>query len=198
MNRYARIAGLVALVLFLSSAAIFGAMQGGESAGFSHWTHPLAWLGAHGVPGALVFNATGFLLPGCLAAFALWPLREGMPEHAPWAARIGAQLVVLSAIAFAAQGVLPLDLDDPEAGGRHAIAWALWLLAFVAGALGFGLSRRPVRPGFHSLTAAIAVAVPVMVFVMPQWLPIAVAQRAAFVLWFVWVVWVIRVPLNRA
>lgn len=190
MNRYACIAAYAAWLLFVASAVVFGAMPQTQHDGFSHLTHPLAWLGARGVPGAMGFNFCGFVLPGVLAAFALWSIRGAMPKNAPWAARIGVQLAVLSALAFAAQGLLPLDVNDPN-GGPHTLAWTLWWLAFVPGAALFawGLHRTSTRSGVVALSAIAAIVLPLMIFAAPLVVPIAVAQRAAFLIWFAWVAW---------
>jgi hypothetical membrane protein len=200
MNRSARIAGQVAWLVFVASAMVFGAILPVQPDGFSHITHPLTWLGAEGVPSAVGFNLCGLVLPGLLAAFALWSIRSAMPKGTPWAARIGAQLVVLSAFAFAAQGLLPLDLEDPD-GGPHTLVWTLWWIAFVPGAalLAWGLRRISARPGVVALSAIAAMALPLMIFAAPFVLPIAIAQRAAFLLWFAWVAWMTRAPpLSRA
>lgn len=203
MNRAARAAGHAALLFFVLGAGIFGARAAAQANGFSHRTYPLAWLGADGVSGAVWFNLFGFLLPGLLAAIALWPLRAALPQDARWAARIGAQLVMLSAFAFAAQGALPLDLEDPDgvASGLHALAWTAWCLAFCSGALtlAWGLRSRQPRPRIIVMCALAGIAVPLLAFAAPLWLPSAFAQRVAFLLWFGWVAWIGRVPsLSRA
>lgn len=203
MNRSTRMAGDAALLMFIAAAAAFGSMFDAGDDGFSQWTHPLAWLGAQSVPRATLFNLCGFVLPGILAAVALWPLRSALPANARWSARIGAQLVLLSAIAFAAQGVLPLDLQDMDgaASGLHAAAWTVWCLSFTAGALALvrGLRGNPSHPGIPMSCAIVGSIVPLLAFVAPLWLPNAFAQRAAFLLWFGWVAWIGRIPsLNRA
>lgn len=199
MNRTVRMAGDAALLIFIAAAAIFGAMLDAGDGGFSQRTHPLAWLGAQGVPRATMFNLGGFALPGLMAAVALWPLRPALPAGARWSARIGAQLVLLSAIAFAAQGVLPLDLEemDGAASGLHAAAWTLWCLSFCAGALAlaWGLRGMPLRPGFVVICAFAGSIVFLLAFVAPLWIPNAFAQRVAFVLWLGWVAWAGRIPL---
>ena len=194
MKRHARMAGCAALVIFMVSATMFAAMLDDDSGGFSHRTHPLAWLGAHDVPRAMLFNLCAFVLPGVLAAVALWPLRPSLPSPARWSARIGAQLVVLSALAFAAQGALPLDLENPDgtASGLHAVAWTAWWLAFSAGALALSWGLRDtatMRRGFAAISALAGLVIPILAMLAPLWIPNAPAQRMAFVLWFVWVVW---------
>lgn len=203
MSRYARLSGDAALLMFIAAAAICGAMLDAGGDVFSQRTHPLAWLGAQGVPRATAFNLCGFVLPGLLAAVALWPLRAALPAGARWSARIGTQLVLLSAIAFAAQGLLPLDLEDMDGpvGGLHATAWTLWCLSFTTGALAlaWGLRGKPLRPGVVAVCAFAGALVPLCAFAAPLWVLHAFAQRAAFVLWFGWVVWIGRAPsLNRA
>src|SRR3546814_10898701 len=80
------------------------------------------------MPHALAFNVLGFVLPGVLAALVAWRLRASLDDGAPWAARIGAWLALLSALAFAAQGLLPLDPRglEADASRMHATMWTLW------------------------------------------------------------------------
>jgi hypothetical protein len=181
---------------------IFGAMARSRGGVFSHGAFPLAWLGADGMPAAGWFNFCGFVLPGVLAAVALWPLRATLPSDAPWTARIGAQLVFLSALAFATQGLLPLDLEDPDgiASALHASAWTVWCLAFAAGAMLLAPGLRAMRSRMHlvAICALAGAAVPLLAFVAPLWWPGALVQRVAFVLWLLWVAglgWVL--PFNR-
>jgi hypothetical membrane protein len=183
MNRYARIAGPLALAIFLAAAVVCGAMLDG----YSHREHPLALLGAAGIPGASAFNVFAFVLPGLAVAAALWAMRSALPATAGWRARIGTQLAVLSALAFAAQGLLPLNADDPggQANALHALAWTLWWIAFAAaGAL--LASGGPTR-GFR--WAAAVSTVVVLALALPPWpgAMAAFAPRLAFVAWFVWV-----------
>ncbi len=67
------------------------------------------------------------LLPGLLAAVLATYLMTRPMQHASWALRIGIQLVMLSGLAFAAMGILPLDIGELE--GRttqyHATVWLL-------------------------------------------------------------------------
>ena len=195
MNRYARFCGLVALMMFVAAAIIFGAMLDG----YSHREHPLALLGAVGVPRALAFNAFAFVLPGLLVAVVFWTIRLLLPAKAGWQLRIGTQLAVLSALAFATQGLLPLDPDDPagQANTLHALAWTVWWIAFAAAGvlLAFGGPSR----GFRWAMAVSVVAT--LWLALPPWpgAMAAFAPRLAFVVWFVWVAWVSReAPLSRA
>lgn len=170
---------VLALLSFASAACIFGAL----SPAFSHRVHPLALLGAQGEPMAWAFNALGFLLPGGLLAWQALRLRAHLGQ-AGWAARIGAQLALLSALAFAAQGALPLDPYNLLAPSSrlHALAWTLWWVAFVPGALLMAASAPQRRlPGF-----AIALLVPLLALFGALAMPAAIAQRIAYLLWFAW------------
>jgi Protein of unknown function (DUF998) len=192
MSHYARIAGHAALWVFVGAAAVFGALPAAENIGFSHRTHPLAWLGATGVPAALWFNLSAFAIPGVLAAFALSPLRGALPTHARWSARIGAQMVLLSAFAFAAQGLLPIDPEDLDgvASGLHGVAWTLWWLAFCAGNLLLAWGLRDMRDaGDREILFLTAQVVPACALFAEAVMPVALAQRLAFLLWFAWVAW---------
>lgn len=185
-DRYVRLAGIAAPACFLAALAGFGmALEG-----YSQARHPVALLGASGVPRALAFNLLGFLLPGLLAAMVAVGLRRSVPHDVAWPARIGARLMLLSALAFAAQGLLPLDpgnLDD-QASQWHATAWTLWWIAFVPGGLllAVGLMR---TSGWRRLALASAIAAGlVLVFALfaPTVVAPGVAQRIAFATWFAW------------
>ncbi len=159
---------------------------------YSHAQHPLGLLGAPGVPGAMLFNLAGFVVPGVLAAWVFVRLRGRLPESAGRVAGIGCWMLAISALAFAAQGLWrldPADLDGPISQ-RHATAWLLWWLAFAAGAflLGFGLRH---EGAWRRVTAAFVVA-GVLAIVLNA-LPSAVlagpiAQRVLLLVWLACVV----------
>lgn len=182
-------AGLLAALMSVAAALMFAAGWDG----YSHAVHPLGLLGAYGTPHALAFNLCGFIVPGLLAAWLGWRLRDAMQESG-WMARIGAWLVLLSALAFAGQGVARLDPQDLEAlsGRLHAASWMLWWIAFVPGAslLAFGLGARPERRMLAFVGGAAAITVLVFAIFAPAWMPIAIAHRIAFVCWFGWLIFV--------
>lgn len=185
MNHVMRRAGFAAAASFVPAVLAFGHALDG----YSQSLHPVALLGATGVPRALAFNLLAFVLPGALAGCQAWALRTALPVQASAAARIGLQLVLLSALAFALQGLLPLDprdLDD-RASRLHATAWMLWWIAFVPGALLLALgawrARRPSSSIVH-LLAALLVAC--FALLAERWLGAAVAQRLAFAAWLGW------------
>lgn len=160
-------------------------VAGWATAGYSHLRHPLALLGAAGMPHATAFNLLGLVLPGSLLAWQAWRWR-GAVGDAGWRLRIGLHLVLLSALAFAAQGLLPLDPRDlsSPASRLHALAWTAWWTAFVPGAL---LVAGSLRPGTAAAAGlALAVLVPVLVLSAGILLPAAPTQRAALALWLLW------------
>lgn len=159
---------------------------------FSHTQHPLGALGALEIPGATAFNWLGFIVPGLLATWVFARLRERLPPGAGRAAGIGAWMLAISALGFAAQGLLPLDLADLDGptSQLHASAWLLWWLAFASGAvlLAAGLRRVPAwRNAALALFAAAVLAV--VLNVLPSAvLAGPVGQRVLLLLWLACVV----------
>ena len=186
MSRAVRLAGIVAALLFAAAVAGFGATL----EGYLQAQYPVALLGARGFPHAFAFNLLAFVVPGMLAAVVAMNLRRRLPEDARWPARIGAQLVFLSALAFMAMGLLPLDPRDLESGASnlHGTAWMLWSVAFIPGAalLALGLWSDRQWPLFARLSLAAALGVLIAAFVPIDAIPAGVAQRTAFGIWFVW------------
>ena len=135
---------LSAAALALFAGALLAARIGLPE--YAHRLHPLGLRGAIGMPWAFAFNLFAFVLPGVLLLWAGQRLRDALGD-AGWLARIGSVLVQLSALAFAAQGVLPPDAGDSDATASrlHALAWMLWWIAFMPGARAFwsGAPRSP-------------------------------------------------------
>ena len=192
MMRGSNLLGVVALALHLGAAVVFALLLDG----YAHREFPLALLGAQGVPRALAFNLCAFVVPGALAATALWRLRSALPADARWSARIGLQLMTLAGIAFAAQGLLPLDPSDVGAASNalHALAWTLWWIAATSGALLLAWAA-PAR-GLRVISVVVALCVPLLA--LPPWpgALAAFAPRAAFVAWLLWIAFAPR--LSRA
>lgn len=186
LNRVLRWASWLAASLFAAAVVAFGvALEG-----YSQTLHPVALLGAKGFPGALAFNAAGFMLPGALAAVAAVGLRAALPADAAWPLRIGAQLLLLAALAFAAMGLLPLDTNDLEnsASRLHGTAWMLWCVAFATAGLllGVGWARTGDRRATWTF-AAVVVAL-LAEFFLPALIPPGIAQRLAFGVWWLWLI----------
>ena len=153
---------------------------------YSHRLHPVALRGATGLPWAFAFNLFAFALPGMLLLWAGQGLRNSLVD-AGWLARVGVVLAQLSALAFAAQGLLPLDANDVDsiASRLHALAWMLWWIAFVPGALLLAIgARRGI--GFALACLLAAVLVPLVALFAPIGLWVGLAQRCVFGLWFGW------------
>ena len=186
MNRVVRHAGLAAALLFAATVAGFGAML----EGYLQSQYPVALLGATGFPRALAFNLLAFVVPGMLAGVVALDLRRRLPGDAGWPLRIGAQLVLLSALAFIAMGLLPLDPRDLEsdASRLHGTAWMLWNVAFIPGAvlLGASLHSRRNWPGFARMSFIAAAGLVLASFVLAEFMPAGVAQRFALGVWFAW------------
>lgn len=153
---------------------------------YSHRVHPLALRGTSGLPFAYAFNLLAFVLPGALLAWAGQRMRNAMGD-AGWFARIGIVLGQLSALAFAAQGLLPLDPNDADshASRLHVMTWMLWWIAFVPGALLLAAGARR-GAGFTLASVAIGALVPIIAVLAPIGLWVGIAQRLAFALWFGW------------
>jgi len=181
----------VALLVFACALLALGA----QLPGYSHWLHPVPLPGARGLPGATLFNAMVFVVPGLLmGACALW-LRGTLPEHQGLAARLGMSLLLLAALAFAAQGLLPLDAGDLDgpASGLHAAAWTTWWIAFAAGASLLAVSLPPWRLPMLPALAVVLACAPLAGVLLPG----ALAQRLACVVWFVAVAWAASRPVSR-
>lgn len=124
------------------------------------------------------------LLPGIVVAWIAGRLRFALPAQGR-VARIGANLLLLSALAFAAQAPFAIDLEDPDAGANRAraLAWALWWIAFAPGALLYGIPRG--RAWFAASLVAVALAcVPALLSLPAGALPLA--QSVAVLGWFAW------------
>lgn len=155
---------------------------------------PLAWSGARGMPLAWLFNLLAWIGPGLVVAFAALRLREVLP-NAGLGAGIALRLVLLAALAFAAQGVWTLDPNELDAGASrwHATAWMVWNLAFGAGALMAGIALRAVR--WPSLVICTLVA---LCLLMPSLFGDQLGARVVLVCWWSWTLllaW--RVPSVR-
>ncbi|MEJ7746801.1 MAG: DUF998 domain-containing protein [Luteimonas sp.] len=192
MNRLAGYCGIAATLMCLAAVLGFG----GALEDYSQIHHPLGLLGGKDIPNALAFNLLGFVVPGVLAAIAMSTLRTSLPSAAGWSMRIGVQLLVLSAIAFAAQGLVPIDPADLGAPGNryHAVAWTLWWIAFVSGSLllAWSIGRYPQERTQAWVSMGAAITVLAFALFAPGAIPSAIAERIAFAAWFGWLLLVTR------
>ncbi|MEQ7821565.1 DUF998 domain-containing protein [Xanthomonas hortorum pv. hederae] len=181
-----RTLGLIAASVFVLAVAGFGTAL----PGYLQASHPVALLGAAGVPHALGFNLLAFVLVGGLGMATGISLLARMPARSGWSLRVGGQLIVLAGLAFLGMGLLPLDPTDLDgrASQAHATAWLLWAVAFVPGMLLIAaalLNQANTRAlAWLSLGAGLLVAV--LAFGPPGLLRQTIAQRVAFLAWVGW------------
>ena len=175
---------LSAAALALFAGALLAARIGLPE--YAHRLHPVGLRGAIGMPWAFAFNLFAFVLPGVLLLWAGQRLRDALGD-AGWLARIGSVLVQLSALAFAAQGVLPPDAGDSDATASrlHALAWMLWWIAFVPGVLLLAVGARRCI-GFSLACLLAGLLVPLLAVFAPVGSWVGLAQRLAFATWFGW------------
>ncbi|GAB2516107.1 DUF998 domain-containing protein [Lysobacter humi (ex Lee et al. 2017)] len=174
----ARACALLAAIAFAGAVAVFG----GRFEVYSQLAHPVAMLGASGVPRATAFNVLAYMLPGALAAATSLILRERL-RTARWTARLGTQALAFAGIAFALQGLWPLDSRDlfARSSHLHGAAWTFWWVAFATGAvlLFAGLRERQHR-GRALLVLGLSLLTLLAALVGSHVLPVGLAQRIAF------------------
>lgn len=190
MNGGWRWLGAIAGLVFAAALLAFGTVL----EGYAHGVHPVGLLGATGIPRAQAFNLFGLVLPGALAALLAWRQRAALPDASALLARLGGWMVLLSALAFAAQGVWSLDASDLDARASrlHAVAWTLWWVAFVPGAALLAWSawgRAPRRIATGLVHAAAAGLVLAFAALLAAQLGAAISQRLAYAVWFAWLAW---------
>lgn len=195
MKRLFNPAALVGVAIACWLAAVLAAPLGHP--GYGHATHALAMRGAPGMPWAGFFNAFAFVLPGLLLAVAAVSMRPHL-EGARWPARIGIWMLLLSGLAFAAQGVFPLDLTRPDEGDSklHAMAWMLWWMGFVPGAalVGTGARRGAAFAAGSIVAAALVLGIGVLA-PMGAW--VGLVQKLVLAAALAWWWWAARL-LSRA
>jgi len=201
VNRYdqaLRYAGPLLAVAALAAVVGFGHAL----PGYLPWSHPVALLGARGIPHAWAFDLLAFISPGALAVLLALRLLRRAGRAAPWALRVGGQALLLAGLAFAGMGLLPLDPADPQALATrlHASAWLLWVVALVvaAGLLAAGAWRWPGARGWAGAALAVAPLAALGAFALDALLSAAVAQRLVFVLWWAWLALLACSPGPRA
>lgn len=185
-------AGWCAAAVFLVAVLVADALQPAARVPM------LAEYGAAGAASAWVWNALGFVLPGLLVAVFAVALEGPMrTAGAGRAGRIGSTLLLLSGVFFAAQGLLPYDLDDPDArrSQLHVATLTLGLLAFLPGsALVAASLRRASAWQLLRLPGGLLPAAVLACLLAPPgaWMPAlrgepGLAQRMVLALYFGWV-----------
>ena len=182
---------IASMVLLAAAAlsillAVLGFGRGTD--GYSQARHSLSVLGSDAAPAAGLANALLFVLPGALLMAVAWRLRGGMSADAGWMSRLAVQLGLLSALAFALQGVFNLDprlLPDDGPNRLHAAAWAGWWLVSASSMLLLAVARG-VPAWMRCLSLACATALPVLLVFMPMVGHAGLVQRLAIAVWLVW------------
>lgn len=180
----AALACITAIVLAAASTDGYASMQ-----------HPVGLLGSDFSPHHDWFNPLGFVLPGLLVALFALAL-ERVLHPSGHVLRIGFGMLLLAALAFAAQGLFPLDLGDLDAGSsrRHAVANAVFLLGGGGAGLLLGLALLPraaLRPAavlglLLAAGVAFQVGAPSHRWGL-EFVPGAV-ERVLLLLWYAWLV----------
>jgi hypothetical membrane protein len=184
-----------------SIAAAFAAvalLAGGASIpGFSHATDPVAVLGSAAAPQAAWFNLAGRVVPGVAIAGLAIVLERALDRAAgSRTLRIGTGLLLIAGLAFAAQGLMPVDLSDLDgaASRRHAALHAAAQLAWIAAAVMLCAATWRMRgwraPMLIGLGFAVVLGVD-MLAPLTTWTPglrgaPGAVERAMLALWLLW------------
>ena len=196
-------AGWIAPLWFAVAVWLAGLREG-----YAPALHSVGDLGAVDAPHALLFNLAGFIVPGLLLlVFALALERAMGRDGAGRGGRLGTGLLMISALAFAAQGLFAFDPNELDGADsqRHASALAFALLGLMAGAMFVAASVRRL-PGWRVVaTFGPALAAVLLAFLVqpPQaWLPmlegrVGHAQRLVLGVYFLWFVLASGVALAR-
>lgn len=184
--RWWRWCGPLAALVWLVAVLGFGAAL----PGYSQLVHPVALLGAEGIPNAQLFNLLGFVLPGALCAMVALGLRLRLPVKAGWPQRIGAQLMFLSALGLVAMGLFQLEPQQLRGTSTqlHATAWGLWWATSLASALLLAVGLRGQQDWRGLIVGGPVLALLVVAFalVLPAVLSDGLSQRISVLIWFGW------------
>jgi len=172
---------LLALLLALGAWAVLGL----RLQGYQWLAHPFALPGARGLPGAGVFNALVFVLPGLMMGALADAVRRQLPAHAGFGVRIGCALALLAALGWIGQGVWPLDLQQLDHGDSrwHALAWSAWWISATCAAALLALAV----PGIRGWGVVLVVMLLLPGVLLPAGSALAVlAQPLSLLVWAGW------------
>ena len=202
VRRLALHLGWIAPLWFAAAVALAAMLLPGAASA------PLGQFGAISAPSAAWFNALALVLPGLmLLAFSIALEAAVAPDGTGRTLRLGTGMLMISALAFAAQGVFPFDPSEPDgpASQRHAATLALALIALVAAsAFVFpGLCRMRHWRTLAICGALLGAALAIFLTWPPQQLfpPLegrhAAAQRLVLATYFGWFALAAGVALGR-
>src|SRR5688500_2498093 len=180
--------------LLFAGAVYFAAA---DLPGYVHARHPIGLLGVAAAPAALAFNLVGYGAAGlALAGFAVALEAELMRRGLGRITRLATGMLLIAGLAFAAQGLLPLDPQDLDGplSRRHAAAHAIALLAWLPFTvlLVLTLARVATLRGTALLAAVFVLGFGVLLaWPATVWLPGCAAspcwaQRVVLLLYFLW------------
>jgi len=191
--RQIALAGTASAVLFWTALLAFGSLD----PTYSQVTRAVSELGMAGAPHQWAWNVTGFILPGILlAGFGL-----GMARTMDGPASVGAALLCLSGIFFAATGIFPADLQNMKAFATRAhilaslASFLVWLPAPIL--IAVGAKRRAMR-ALMWVSIAGLICVLSGVIVGREVLARGLAQRLNFATYFAWVLAVALIFMRQA
>jgi hypothetical protein len=185
-------AGIVGAVLAPLGVLLALAVALATRAGYDPYAHTLAGLGMQGAAHAGFFNLSAFVLPGLLLAAAAPALAVRLERDGLGATgRIALHMLLLAALAFAAQGLWRFDPQEPDDGASrwHAAANGVSQIAWIAATLLFAVASAGLRGGRGVATVAGLALIAMLVCV--AWLPTAVnrpglVQLIALAAFFSW------------
>jgi hypothetical membrane protein len=172
---------MIAPVWFLAALLAFAAFR----PDYSHLTKAVSELGARGGPNALAWNILGFGAVGVFTMVFAWGL------WAQISSRIGALLMGLSGLGFAAAGIFPADMGDLQSRSSqlHMIASLASFATFIPAVFVVGwVFWRRVRWGRFALAAtAVGLVAMLSILLYGTTMPPALIQRFTFLAYLAWI-----------
>ena len=182
MKRTFSIANAATWTALVSAALIcVVAVLGVESFRLSQ--HGMGLLAAKNMPHGNVWRLVGHWWIGLLALVpAIATLQAGEREGLR-ALRMAGYFWIIAAVAYALQGLWPLDLKDLESRNNqlHSVANTVWWLAATAGAVAWALARRGTMPVVFAAVLVILGVVKTL-----EWLPDGQRALAGWLQVFGW------------
>jgi hypothetical membrane protein len=182
--------GWIAGATALAALALAAAAQ----PGYAHATQAIAVLGSAAAAHAGAFNAAQVVAGLALAGFAIALERSPSGVDGGRSARIACGLLLIAGVGYAAQGMFPFAPDDGDGpqSRRHAVAWTIAQLGWIAAAATFAAAWWRCHRRLALLSIAFAaLAIAALAWPLQAWLPgwrdrPGHAQRIVLLLYFAW------------